>query len=165
VLEEQQQAVNERTQAILQKAQSRLSELVCAIYEPGLSQGSQTPLIGPAELPANLDCYQLDQNSTLPCAISSVQVVSAPHTRRSFLERIVNPLLSENKDRPYTLSEALREVSATADKLGRFGSWHRRYRDMTHDILTSIQTSSSSPSPFTWISRKRTPATDCAKST
>ncbi|KAJ5681548.1 SAM50-like protein [Penicillium maclennaniae] len=89
VLEEQQQAVNERTQAILQKAQSRLSEL-------------------------------LDQNSTLPCAISSVQVTSAPNTRRSFLERIVNPLLSENKDRPYTLSEALREISATADKLGRF---------------------------------------------
>jgi len=29
VLEEQQQAVNERMHAILQKAQSRLSELVC----------------------------------------------------------------------------------------------------------------------------------------
>lgn len=77
---------------------------------------------GFAELSANYDCYQLDQNSTLPCTISSVQVISAPHTRRGFLERILNPLLSENKDRPYTLSEALREVSATADKLGRFGS-------------------------------------------
>jgi outer membrane protein insertion porin family len=57
----------------------------------------------------------------LPCTISSVQVTSAPHTRRSFLERSLIPLLSENKGRPYTLSEALREVSATADKLGRFG--------------------------------------------
>ncbi|KAJ5683186.1 SAM50-like protein [Penicillium macrosclerotiorum] len=89
LLEEQKQAVNERTQAILQKAQARLSEL-------------------------------LDQNSTLPCTISSVQVLSAPHTRRSFLENIFKPLLRENKDRPYTLSETLREVSATADKLGRF---------------------------------------------
>ncbi|KAJ5731061.1 SAM50-like protein [Penicillium malachiteum] len=89
VLEEQQQAVNERMQAILQKAQNRLSEL-------------------------------LDQNSTLPCTVSSVQFLHAPNTRRSFLEKIVNPLLSANRDRPYTLSEALREISATADKLGRF---------------------------------------------
>ncbi|KAJ5929683.1 hypothetical protein N7454_006633 [Penicillium verhagenii] len=89
VLEEQQQAVNERMHAILQKAQSRLSEL-------------------------------LDQNSTLPCNISSVRFQSAPHTRRSFLEHIVSPLLGANRDQPYTLSEALREVSATADKLGRF---------------------------------------------
>lgn len=65
--------------------------------------------------------YQLDQNSTLPCTISSVQVFGAPNTRRSFLQNVLNPLLSENKNRPYTLSEALREVSATADKLGRFG--------------------------------------------
>lgn len=121
MLEEQQQAVNERTQAILQKAQSRLSELVRITINQGYINGYKHLLIGPAELPANLEHYQLDQNSTLPCAISSVQVLSAPHTRRSFLERIVNPLLSENKDRPYTLSEALREISATADKLGRFG--------------------------------------------
>lgn len=92
------------------------------MYQSGLYLWFQSPLVGPAELPANTECYQLDQNSTLPCAISSVQVVSAPNTRRSFLERIVKPLLSENKDRPYTLSEALREISATADKLGRFGS-------------------------------------------
>ncbi|KAJ5108783.1 SAM50-like protein [Penicillium angulare] len=88
VLEEQQQAVNERMQAILSKAQDRLSEL-------------------------------LDQNSTLPTNISSVQFLSAPNTRRSFLEKVVSPLL-ENRDRPFTLSEALREISATADKLGRF---------------------------------------------
>lgn len=72
-------------------------------------------------LSANICDYQLDQNSTLPCKISSVQILSAPHTRRGFLESIVNPLLSANRDRPYTLSEALREISATADQLGRFG--------------------------------------------
>ncbi|KAJ6180332.1 hypothetical protein N7519_010793 [Penicillium mononematosum] len=94
VLEEQQQAVNERMQAIYQKAQNRLAELI-------------------------------DENSTLPCTISSVQVTSAPHTRRSFLERNLSPLLSANKGRPYTLSEALREVSATADKLGRFDLFHQ----------------------------------------
>jgi hypothetical protein len=64
---------------------------------------------------------QIDQNSTLPCTINSVQVLNAPHVRHSFLERIFNPLLSANHTRPYTLSEALREVSARADKLGRFG--------------------------------------------
>lgn len=88
-----------------------------------------------AELSANRDRYQLDQNSTLPCTISSVQVISAPHTRRSFLERILDPLLSENRDRPYTLSEALREVSATADKLGRFGSCLYNYRDLTFNSV------------------------------
>ncbi|KAJ6000159.1 hypothetical protein N7481_000568 [Penicillium waksmanii] len=67
----------------------------------------------------------LDQNSTLPCTISSVQVLGAPNTRRGFLENVLNPLLSENKNRPYTLSEALREVSAMADKLGRFDLFHQ----------------------------------------
>ncbi|KAE8148837.1 Yip1-domain-containing protein [Aspergillus avenaceus] len=89
VLEEQQQAVNERVRAIYQKAQTRLGELI-------------------------------DQNSTLPCTISSIQVLNANHTRRGFLERIFNPLLSSNQKRPYTLSEALREVSARADRLNKF---------------------------------------------
>ncbi|KAJ5895458.1 hypothetical protein N7495_007149 [Penicillium taxi] len=81
-------------QAILQKAQDRLSELVWSLT--------------------------IDQNSTLPCTISSVQILSAPNTRRGFLEHIVGPLLSANRGRPYTLSEALQEVTVTADKLGRF---------------------------------------------
>ncbi|KAJ0422542.1 surface antigen-domain-containing protein [Aspergillus carlsbadensis] len=89
VLEEQQQAVNERLHAIYQKAQARLGELI-------------------------------DQNSTVPCAISSVQVLNASHTRRGFLEQIFNPLLSANQKQPRTLSEALREISARADKLSRF---------------------------------------------
>ncbi|KAH8430342.1 SAM complex subunit SAM50 [Aspergillus melleus] len=89
VLEERQDAINERVHAIYQKAQARLGELI-------------------------------DQNSTLPCTISSIQVLNAHHTRRGFLERIFDPLLSSHQKRPYTLSEALREVSARADKLGRF---------------------------------------------
>ncbi|CRG91480.1 SAM50-like protein SPAC17C9,06 [Talaromyces islandicus] len=93
VLEEQQQAVNERMNAIYQKAQSRLAELI-------------------------------DENSTLPCTISRIHILNATRTRKSFLERIFNPILSANQDRPYTLSEALREVSRGADKLGRLDIFH-----------------------------------------
>ena len=63
----------------------------------------------------------LDQNSTLPTTISSITVLGAPNTRRGFLERIFNPLLSVNRDRPYTQSELLRDVSVQASKLNRFG--------------------------------------------
>ncbi|KZF22900.1 putative mitochondrial outer membrane protein [Xylona heveae TC161] len=66
----------------------------------------------------------LDSNSTLPVTISSISVVNAPHTRKSFLQRIFNPLLSVNRDQPYTLSEALREISVSADKLSRFDIFH-----------------------------------------
>lgn len=53
--------------------------------------------------------------------ISSVNVLGAFRTRRSFLERIFNPLLSSNRDAPYTLAEALTEISAKANKLHKFG--------------------------------------------
>ncbi|EAS29788.3 mitochondrial outer membrane protein [Coccidioides immitis RS] len=89
VLEERQQAVNERIHTIYQKAQTRLAELI-------------------------------DQNSTLPCTISSVQVLNASHTRKGFLEKVLSPLLSSNKDHPYTLAEALQEVGACTDKLHKF---------------------------------------------
>ncbi|KAF7591755.1 hypothetical protein BBP40_001135 [Aspergillus hancockii] len=112
VLEERQQAINERVHGIYQKAQNRLGELI-------------------------------DQNSTLPCAISSVQVLNAHHTRRGFLEGIFNPLLSSNQKRPYTLFEALREVSARADKLSRFDIFQQPvsvYLDQTPegDVQTGI---------------------------
>lgn len=60
-------------------------------------------------------------NSTAPVTISSVRVLHATHTRHGFLERIVNPLLSENRDSGsyYTLREALAEISGTVDKLNR----------------------------------------------
>lgn len=53
--------------------------------------------------------------------ISSVRVLHANRTRRSFLERVVNPLLSANRTEPYTLENALKEVGEAADKLNRFG--------------------------------------------
>lgn len=64
---------------------------------------------------------QIDQNSTLPCTISSVQVLNAPHTRRGFLEKALSPLLKENKDRTLTLAETLEEVSKCTDRLSQFG--------------------------------------------
>ena len=68
---------------------------------------------------------QIDSNSTLPCTISSIRVLNANHTRKSFLERIFNPIISANKERPYTLAEAIREVSIGADKLHRYDIFHQ----------------------------------------
>jgi outer membrane protein insertion porin family len=50
-----------------------------------------------------------------------VHVIHANRTRRGFLERVVNPILSANRSEQYTLEEALKEVGTAADKLNRFG--------------------------------------------
>lgn len=65
--------------------------------------------------------YLLDDNSTLPISVSSIQLVGASHTRRSFLDKLFTPLLSCNRDAPYTLSTALHEIGILSDKLSRFG--------------------------------------------
>lgn len=71
--------------------------------------------------------FKIDQNSTLPTTISSITVIGAKNTRRSFLARIFDPLLSVNRDQPYTQLELLQEVAVRADKLNRFGE--RSLRD------------------------------------
>jgi len=53
--------------------------------------------------------------------ISSVRILNANRTRRGFLERVVNPLLSANREEQYTLEEALKEVGDATQKLNRFG--------------------------------------------
>ena len=63
----------------------------------------------------------IDENSTLPTTISSITVLGAPNTRRSFLARILDPLLTSKRDRPYTQSELVSEVAGAARKLSRFG--------------------------------------------
>jgi outer membrane protein insertion porin family len=63
----------------------------------------------------------IDDNTTLPVTISSVRILHANRTRRSFLERIVQPILSANREEPYTLEEALKEVGDATQKLNRFG--------------------------------------------
>jgi hypothetical protein len=64
---------------------------------------------------------KVEDNTSLPVTISSVRVLHANRTRRSFLERVVEPLLSANRSEPYTLEEALKEVGEATDKLNRFG--------------------------------------------
>jgi outer membrane protein insertion porin family len=63
----------------------------------------------------------LEDNSSLPVNISSVRILHANRTRHGFLERVVNPILSANREQSYTLDEALREVATATDKLNRFG--------------------------------------------
>ena len=65
---------------------------------------------------------EIDSNSTLPATISSIHVLNAKHTRPSFTKRIFGPIISANKERPYTLAEAIREVSIGVDKLHRYGT-------------------------------------------
>lgn len=62
---------------------------------------------------------QLLGNSTKPVTVSSVRVIGANHTRHSFLEGIVDPLLSQNRQESYTLQTLLREVGTAVDKLNR----------------------------------------------
>ncbi|OAL49422.1 hypothetical protein IQ07DRAFT_587998 [Pyrenochaeta sp. DS3sAY3a] len=63
----------------------------------------------------------IGDNTSLPVTISSVRILNANRTRRDFLERVVNPLLSANREEPYTLEEALKEVGEATGKLNRFG--------------------------------------------
>ncbi|EXJ81026.1 hypothetical protein A1O3_07314 [Capronia epimyces CBS 606.96] len=66
----------------------------------------------------------IDQNSTLPTTVSSVTVLGASNTRHGFLKRVVDPLLSANRSRPYTQSELIHEVANAATRLRRFGIYH-----------------------------------------
>lgn len=70
----------------------------------------------------------IDENSTLPTTVSSVTVLGAPNTRHSFLKGIVDPLLTANRDRPYTQSELVQEASKAASKLSKFGKMHARFK-------------------------------------
>ncbi|KAI1933054.1 hypothetical protein LOZ66_006582 [Ophidiomyces ophidiicola] len=89
---------------VLEERQKAVNDRIHSIYEK-----AQTRL---GEL--------IDDNTTLPCTISSIQVLNATRTRRSFLHTVLSPLLSSNMDRPYTLAEVLQEVSKCTDKLHRF---------------------------------------------
>ena len=110
MLEERALRAAEREAAYLEKAQRNLAHLVKG--DPRVTYWNA----GIAKIQE-----KIEDNSTLPCTISSLRVVGAPNTRKSFLERIFKPILSVNQDRPYTLTEAIREVSIAADKLHRLG--------------------------------------------
>lgn len=80
----------------------------------------------------------IDQNSTLPTTVASVTVLGAPNTRHGFLKRLINPLLSANRDRPYTQSELIHELSQTAQKLRKLG-------------MTSLKLDQSAPRPYLFL--------------
>ncbi|KAF2712671.1 hypothetical protein K504DRAFT_427180 [Pleomassaria siparia CBS 279.74] len=63
----------------------------------------------------------IDDNTTQPVTISSIRILNADRTRRAFLERVISPLLSVNRNEPYTLAETLQEIGGAVDKLNRFG--------------------------------------------
>ncbi|KAI5782623.1 surface antigen-domain-containing protein [Geopyxis carbonaria] len=63
----------------------------------------------------------IDENSTLPVTISDIRVHGLKNTRHGFLERIVAPALTKNKQDNYTLKSAMEELQKTTDKLHRLG--------------------------------------------
>ncbi|KAI0996611.1 hypothetical protein K3495_g11573 [Podosphaera aphanis] len=63
----------------------------------------------------------IQSNSTLPVTISSVRLIGGSHTRRSFLDHILNPLVNSERGVNWTLSKALIEAGTVANKLSRFG--------------------------------------------
>lgn len=66
----------------------------------------------------------VSSNNTHPVAISEIRVLNAPHTRRSFLSRLVNPLLSDRNGAPCTLFEARKAIDDTVRKLGKLDIYH-----------------------------------------
>ncbi|PNS15744.1 hypothetical protein CAC42_4196 [Sphaceloma murrayae] len=60
-------------------------------------------------------------NLSRPVTVSSIRVLHATHTRRGFLERVFNPVLTSDNNGPFTLREALSELGTSVDKLNRFG--------------------------------------------
>ncbi|KAF2718188.1 hypothetical protein K431DRAFT_253950 [Polychaeton citri CBS 116435] len=67
----------------------------------------------------------IQANANKPVTLSSVRLVGAPNTRASFLSRIFDPLLSQNRTTDtnpagtYSLREALQQVGVVAEKLNR----------------------------------------------
>jgi hypothetical protein len=109
-----------------QKSQERLVELV-------------RESIGGLVL--KLTQWQIDDNTTQPVTISSIRVLNANRTRRAFLERIVDPLLSANRNEPYTLAETLQQIGGAVDKLNRFGE---QARDLAQPKISNHHQASSS---------------------
>ncbi|KAI1204200.1 outer membrane protein, OMP85 family [Annulohypoxylon truncatum] len=66
----------------------------------------------------------LSQNQTLPVTISSIQIHGARHTRKSFLEPLLQPLVEDSRNADYTLASMMEQVSGAVDKLHKFDIFH-----------------------------------------
>ncbi|KAL7622648.1 hypothetical protein AAE478_008161 [Parahypoxylon ruwenzoriense] len=62
----------------------------------------------------------LAQNQTLPVTLSSIQIHGARHTRKSFLNPIIQPLVEDSKNANYTLADMLEQVGGAVEKLQKF---------------------------------------------
>ncbi|KAF8466386.1 surface antigen-domain-containing protein [Kalaharituber pfeilii] len=82
----------------------------------------------------------IQNNSTLPVHIHSVHVDGAKNTRRGFLRRVFEPVLSAEKQESYTLESAMRELQKATARLHQFEIFHP-------NITISLDTPSP-PSPL-----------------
>ena len=101
------------------KEQKRIAGLVRINRHLDTQMGPSTMSIFLIEL-----SDQVEANTTLPCTISSVHVLGAVHTRRSFLTPIIKPILGQNSDRPWELHEALGETITASRKLSKHDIFH-----------------------------------------
>ncbi|KAF8427863.1 mitochondrial outer membrane protein [Tirmania nivea] len=62
----------------------------------------------------------VQNNSTLPVHIRSIHVDGAKYTRRGFLEKVFEPVLSKEKQEGYTLETAMRELQKATGRLHQF---------------------------------------------
>lgn len=83
----------------------------------------------------------ISTNGTLPCKLVGVRIVGSPNTRRGFLERLVQPMLSS--DVPRTLNRTLDDLAETADRLAHFGIYE--------SVMIDIASAGDSTDPSTNI--------------
>ncbi|RPB20751.1 putative mitochondrial outer membrane protein [Terfezia boudieri ATCC MYA-4762] len=66
----------------------------------------------------------VQDNSTLPVHIRSIHVDGAKNTRRGFLKKVFEPVLSKEKQEGYTLETAMRELQKATGRLHQFEIFH-----------------------------------------
>ncbi|KAI0430551.1 outer membrane protein, OMP85 family [Xylaria sp. FL1042] len=66
----------------------------------------------------------LSNNQTLPVTLSSIHIHGAKNTRRSFLDPLFQPLVEDNRNANYTLSDLLNEIGGAVSKLQKFDIFH-----------------------------------------
>lgn len=64
---------------------------------------------------------QLDEHYLTPAAIASVEIHGATNTRRSFLDHVIKPLVTDPANSSSTLGEVLDRIGVATRKLSRFG--------------------------------------------
>ncbi|KAI1323089.1 outer membrane protein, OMP85 family [Xylariaceae sp. FL0255] len=66
----------------------------------------------------------LGNNQSRPVTLSSIQILGANNTRKSFLNPFFQPLVEDSRNANYTLSELMSKVGAAVRKLHAFDIFH-----------------------------------------